>query len=1851
MANQKRNRLLALALALCLALGMLLPAGQVNAEGRSAGILTEVTGQEREQLASLADDTLALEEPTEASPAADTPVRVFIVLSGKSALEQGYAASAMAEATAYTGRLLNRQAAVIESIETQVLKEPLEVRYQFTAVANAISAVVPYGSMEEIATLPGVEQVCPVPVYETCQTELSPMTITTGDMVGSYGTWENGYTGAGMRIAVIDTGLDLDHPSFDPAAYDYALGQEQGSWDLLDQEEIAQVLPRLTIAQDGLTAADLYRNTKVAFGYNYVDGDLDITHDHDSAGDHGTHVSGIATANRYVPKDGGFASAAETVLACGVAPEAQLLVMKVFGKNGGAYADDYMAAIQDAISLGCDAINLSLGSNSPGFVDPAGSGVAYAERLFQSLTQTDTVVTISAGNAYSAGFQSATGTDLHRTSDPDVDTVGSPGSYENALTVASVTNSGLTGPYLSMGQINASSTAVGSAPSGLESWESLDADGEGTEYPFVFLGDPTSDTDTRKYAMSQSDFNGLDVTGKIVLVSRGTNAFSEKHSFAAQAGARAVIVYNNTSGTVNMDLSASTGTIPCVFLTQKDMQRILAASEQGADGSWGGVMTLHSAPAVLENAEDGYRMSDFSSWGVPGDLSLKPEITAPGGNIYSTLDGGAYGAMSGTSMAAPAMAGLSALVLQYIDDQNLTERTGLSARALAQALLMSTAKPLTEESGLPYSPRKQGAGLANAQKATTAQSYLLTGAASGNDGKVKVELGDDPDRTGSYQFTFTVYNLSQEPKTYAFGSDVLTEAVETLDGVDYMAETSHGLSPKVDFAVASMPYDLTGDNRVDREDAMAFLRHCNGSLTLPEQKLAILDLDGDGAVTTGDAQRYLCQLEDLEGAVMEDTGCTVAPGGSATVTVTMDLSKSDRAYLDGNFENGIYVDGFVYVREVERSTEEGVILENADLSLPFLAYYGSWSEPPMLEDAWYYDEATLEHSYSGGFNAAVTRVDGQAFGLGLNPFTAEASDYLADRNAISPNGDGMADCLAALQISLLRNAAEFSVRIESEDGKQVYYEEILENLNRAYYHANTGAWQNTIRSISLGWAGTDDHGAVLPDGTKAVVAITAKPGSGEEGQTWRVPITVDCAAPKADLDGVVLDSAARTLTVTVSDNQYLADAVLLDSAGLSILQRLQVDDRKPGTGCKLTWDLQDVRTTFCYLAVSDYAMNTAIYKIDLSSFNPDFEPSTFYGYNIYMEGQGTSGWVSFTEESAEQPTLMTATEQPYYAAEYVDGCVYAVTQDELQVMRPGEYVPTKIGDIKLSESSTYFELSGPITTVLDMAYDYSTDTMYAIGSTMVDLHYSYVFLYTVDLDTAEFTQVGDSYITSRTLKGVATLACDLDGTLYCVERGSQLAKLYKLKVQDDRVTCESIGDDTGLPSSGYIQTMTFDHNTGNLYWANCFVYTATESQSFYNHNLIQLDLETGKGTVLGPIGGIETCGLYVPYDREIAKKQVERITLVETGWQYEGQTQQLQAAVFPVTAEDQRLTWSSSNEKVASVDENGVVTAKEAGKTTITVTSVASPEISASCEFTVKPFDGKDMRGYLADAGNGVPGWIQFHAAAPEEFTILRETPGLHITGADFGKSVVYASGYTDDDRTEALFCLDPDTLEVQERINVSMPFADITYASGHNMIFFVYQTYFGFVPLTDLTLGENTYSAGMALYFDLSSLIGNDYLTGVADRLYDDDYSSFTAITASGLSYSLTVSPDFRLMASSGIDLEVEAFSEQGNSLIYSHSADTGNAVYYYSVQSQTRQETTLYAITGDMDGKTQVLTLGSFGEGKAPLTGTFIDYLAEAGIHSAEVPEMLEGEPLLTLEPSELQVYQPPVSQDAQP
>lgn len=255
-----------------------------------------------------------------------------------------------------------------------------DVVWNLTLAANMISANVPRSAIEKIAALDGVkavvEETCYQPQVVSVGGEYRPDMAVSGQMTGACQAWLEGYTGAGRRIAVIDTGLDTDHQSFSPSAFAYALDQaskEKGiAYQLLDAEEIGSVMKQLNAYQRATGSGSpspllIFTSTaRPAFGYNYIDGDLDVTHDHDDQGEHGSHVAGIAAANRYLEQGGTYVDAMEEVQVAGNAPDAQLLVMKVFGKNGGAFDSDIMVAIEDAMILGADAVNLSLGSSSAG---------------------------------------------------------------------------------------------------------------------------------------------------------------------------------------------------------------------------------------------------------------------------------------------------------------------------------------------------------------------------------------------------------------------------------------------------------------------------------------------------------------------------------------------------------------------------------------------------------------------------------------------------------------------------------------------------------------------------------------------------------------------------------------------------------------------------------------------------------------------------------------------------------------------------------------------------------------------------------------------------------------------------------------------------------------------------------------------------------------------------------------------------------------------------------------------------------------------------------------------------------------------------------------------------------------------------------------------------------------------------------------------------------------------------------------------------------------------------------------------------------------------------------------------
>lgn len=1192
-------------------------------------------------------------------------VRVMIVMEDDAVVDAGYSTADIVDnskAMAYSDKIEKKQNQVVDQISEEVLDgETLDVRYNFTILTNAVAATVKYDEIENIKEVEGVSEVYITPKYEVMETA-DTNTITAGTMIGSYNTWEAGYTGAGQRIAIIDTGIDADHPSFDGKAFDYALDEaakEEGttvdSYNLLDKEEIAEVLPNLnaTSMYSGLTADDLFLSDKIAYAFNYVDENLDVTHDNDTEGDHGTHVSGIACANRYVPTEEGYDKQETGVV--GVAPEAQLITMKVFGTRGGAYTDDYMAAIEDALLLKADAINLSLGSSSAG---NSADSEAYVNEIFDKLQGCDTVVSISAGNAGRWSDSSYYGANL--ASDVNLDTVGSPGSYTNAFTVASAVNSGYTGYSVDFDGKAESYYDDGSSANNAP-FTSLDTstDGNGTSYDYVLL-------DT--YG-EEADFENIDVTGKIVLVSRGAISFSAKHMNAETAGAAGVLIYNNTSGTIGMNLSDSTATIPCASITLADKQKIAEnATYDETIGAYTGSAVVKNKVTTNYNATDGYTMSNFSSVGVPGSLELKPEITAPGGNIYSTLDDGQYGLMSGTSMAAPSVAGMSALMSQYIKENNLTEKTGLSVRTLSQSLLMSTAIPLTEEDGEEYSPRSQGAGLANVENATTSPVYILMGEKAGNDGKVKVELGDDPERKGVYSFGFSMYNLSDETQYYTADSSILTE--EILEDY-FIAGTSHKLNPTVTISSDEQNYlyDLNKDGFVDSKDASALLAHINGkTLSVVEFYQDAFDFNQDGVVDTADAYHFLNEVKADQSAV-DFSQKVIAVKNRTDVTVTITLSAEDKAYLDENFENGMYVDGYIYMKG------------KVDLSVPMLAFYGNWGDSSMYEPFDFLEAANngetyptysmvdktnyLTYSYAGS---------SEKYYYTSNMFSANGDEaYIADRNAFS---SASGDSIASAYYTLIRNASRVVVSVTDAETGEVYLRKESGEGTAAFYYANGGSWENTLASTAIGWNGTDADGKPLAEGTKVEITVTAVPAYYDgvavedltgKGMNFTVPMTIDNTAPKAKLESI--DNG--TMELKVSDNRYVATVKLYASDKKTVLGSYDVNQTEAGVDSTIT--IENCPSKVFFVKVLDYAGNYTTYRVNNSGYE-----DTEYAESITLNQTELSMLKGGT-------TQLTATVGPEYIT---DDSVTWSSSDEAVVTVDANGIVTAVGDGTASITAT-----------------------------------------------------------------------------------------------------------------------------------------------------------------------------------------------------------------------------------------------------------------------------------------------------------------------------------------------------------------------------------------------------------------------------------------------------------------------------------------------------------------------------------------------------------------------------------
>ena len=969
---------------------------------------------------------------------ADEIVPVIIEFSEEYVLEQNPENMRTENIVKQIQGLLSKQNSQIDVIEDKVLGgDSLEIRYQYTWLLNGIATQVPYGLIPEIKKLDGVKQVLLEETYEV-QEEAETSQIGIQENISSSMKDIGDYSGKGTKIAVIDTGIDVDHDAFSN------MSQDALTEDSMTEEKLTQLLPCLkastlyTQANEGQTLSieDTYYNNKVAFGFNYVDSSTEIVHDNDGRGDHGTRVAGIAAANVT-------ASPFNPNGMSGIARDAQLYVMKVYGHKGGAYSSEVLAAIEDALLLQADVINLSLGV-ACGF---AMDEVAINE-IYNRVEETSTILTVAAGNhTVSEGAQGKDG--YSTTAFPDNGTIDSPASYEVTTAIASVDE-----------------------------------------------------------------------------------------------------VYGE------------------------------------------------------EEVNYGEKVSDFSSWGVTPELTLKPELAAPGGNVITTMDDGGYGMSSGTSIAAPAVAGMAAVLCQFLKEK-YPELSGAEKRQRILAMLMSSAEVLTYENQeeLFWSPRAQGAGSANLNNAIEAECFLSV---PGQE-TPKIQLYDDVEHSGTYRYQFEIHNVSDHNKYYEVLTSAQTEAASSSEGSDVYLMSRMPMSLEIQLSQETgdmiSTYDYNGDGKFDTSDVRRVLQAAKkGLLDLEKRGAFRYDINKDGSIDKMDATEFLYNAYGMMDSLDFSEQCMqLKPGETRNISVEMTLEDSARNYLDAFYPNGGYVEGYTRLRALDA--------KEVDLSLPYLAFYGDWTSAPVIgEDEYLLGDWQQE---SEPAQSILLNMDVQGKKLqwkpGYNPYIAEeAFDY--SHVVVSPNKDGYADYLSDMRIPFLRNARRLDISyIDMEKGDLFGYSS-FDWIRKSKVDGEQKLFSLAEELGKLGeqtYEFTDSDGKVLPNGTQVYISATAElPYDRHESYNqmdWMgMLFTVDSEKPKVSEATLQKKDGRVFIRLRYTDNVDVAAIYFLYGEDKSQKAIVEAEPVEPGEYTTQLIDITDFGEKFT-MVIGDYGFNERAYSLSVGA--------------------------------------------------------------------------------------------------------------------------------------------------------------------------------------------------------------------------------------------------------------------------------------------------------------------------------------------------------------------------------------------------------------------------------------------------------------------------------------------------------------------------------------------------------------------------------------------------------------------------------------------------------------------------
>ncbi|MGC9359671.1 MAG: S8 family serine peptidase [Anaerolineae bacterium] len=782
----------------------------------------------------------------------DDSALVIIQMEGQPAAAIKAAAGGRPGISASLSSQISALEAAQASLQAQI--EPLgaKVISNYTVVYNGIQARVPLSQLAAIREMPGVVAVRPAPVHE-------PALGASVPLMGADQVWEDlGVDGDGIVIAVIDTGIDYTH---------VALG---GSGNPLQYE----------LNDPDWVEPGTFPTAKVVGGYDFAgtlyDGSNTPSPDEDPLDEygHGTHVASIA------------AGVAAGDVMTGTAPGAGLMALKVFGQQGSTTLtlDALEYATQHYLQWGWpQVINMSLGAPF-GVADENDPSVYGANQA----ASVGIVVVASAGN------------------EGDVEYItGSPAVADKAISVAATTTGYVTGPTVNIVSPDyVTQTNIVYQP------PSFDDDTghfqEGVTATLAYVGNLAGADDDQLCSVSGIAADALD--GQIALISRGSCAFSDKVNNAASLGAVAALIFNNTSGVITM--AGTPVTIPAASIQQGDGQALIPAD---------GKTAVISAESDVTTVEDRYTsadvIADFTSRGPRGyDSALKPDVSAPGVAIFAadmaSGDGGV--SMSGTSMAAPHVAGVAALIKQAHPDW---------APEQVKAALMNTVDPAYDEDDYPALFTRSGMGRVDASRAvTTTMLAIADEDLVGLNWGVVASMANTVTLTG----TVTVHNLSTEALLYE--TALALHPYSEVDGLVNMT-----VDPITGTIPGSGSVDLTVTVDVDMTEVSPYYGYL-------EEYSGAVSVYGGEAAEHKVALPFYFQLKPYTSLEIESSGVITHPlENMAVITATH----------SGPVASALWVYPALIVNDTPNPALEG----SGDVRMFGMDYWESGSYGPILDIA------------------------------------------------------------------------------------------------------------------------------------------------------------------------------------------------------------------------------------------------------------------------------------------------------------------------------------------------------------------------------------------------------------------------------------------------------------------------------------------------------------------------------------------------------------------------------------------------------------------------------------------------------------------------------------------------------------------------------------------------------------------------------------------------------------------------------------------------------------------------------------------------------------------------------------